>query len=424
MKIQLITRHYWPDQTPGARLHRAILEHLAQQGHDVRVFTAMPSSTDNDRPPPPTKQHHRGVEIRRVRLLPERKRWTAIRLLNLVYFQMRAIWDACRCSAELLMVSSYPPVVPGFCVWLVHRIQGTPYIYHCLDVQPESATLVGKLRIPGLASCLRQLDLLTCERAAAVVTLSEEMAHTLRGRGWHGQSIRLINNFHTRPLSQDERTANSSPAPRHDLLPEVTQHAFQVVFAGNMGSFQGLELLVDAAWKLRQRDDIQFVFMGAGERQAELEAQAGALQGQTVHFIPFQPGDVATSVVRGADLAVLSLLPEIFATAVPSKTMMYLRAGCPMLALIEPDCELGRLIRQHALGVVPAVREAQVVADAILATRDAAPQVTPAERQRIFKIGEALFGFDRTLDKWTRLVDQLDTAVGRKVPPSDRRRAA
>ena len=59
---------------------------------------------------------------------------------------------------------------------------------------------------------------------------------------------------------------------------------------------------------------------------------------------------MATTVVQDSDLAVVSLLPEVFATAIPSKTMMYLRAGCPILALIEPDCALAQLIRRTLVG--------------------------------------------------------------------------
>ena len=164
-----------------------------------------------------------------------------------------------------MFVSSYPPVVPGVCARLVHRFKGTPYIYHCLDIQPESAALVGKLRSRRLANFLRRLDRRTCQRAAAVVTLSEEMAQTLRNRGWDGTTIRLINNFHTEPLP--DGALNATCDRPSAILPEATQRAFQIVFAGNMGSFQGLDLLIEAAWKLRDREDIQFVFMGAGERK-------------------------------------------------------------------------------------------------------------------------------------------------------------
>jgi colanic acid biosynthesis glycosyl transferase WcaI len=424
VNIKLITRHFWPDSTPGARLHRAILEHLAHQGHDVHVFTAQPSYNDIQHEYAPGKERHNGVSIRRVALLPERKRWAVIRLLNVTYFLIRAVWDAFRSPTDLLIVSSYPPVAPGFCAWLIHRLKGTPYLYHCLDIQPESAALVGKVRGSRLTRFLKWIDRRTCERAAAVVTLSNEMAQTLRNRGWDGKSIRLINNFHTEPLPKSSRVSFSDGSKSRAALPGETERAFQVVFTGNLGSFQGLVPLVEAAWILRDRIDIQFVLMGAGERKEELQALAGELNGKTVHFIPFQRVEVASQVVEGSDLAVVALLPMLYATAVPSKTMMYLRAGCPILALIESTCALSNQIREHKLGIVPDAVEAQAIADAIRNACDGSPRVDVAERRRLTKVGESLFGYELTLDRWTRLINQLDADSPRKAQPKQSRWAA
>ena len=330
-----------------------------------------------------------------------------MRLLNLIYFHTRALWHALRCDTDLFLVGSYPPVASGLLVRIVHGLRGIPYIYHCLDVQPESASMVGKLRQRWLVNVLRWFDRLTCESAAAVVTLSDEMATTLRQRGWGGDSIRLINNFHTEPVRDNSWATVPETAMSRDLL-RIPPHSFQVVFAGNLGSFQGLGLLIDAAWLLRDRPDIQFIFMGAGERERELKNLAGGLIGETVHFVPFQPTDIASAIMGGADLAVLSLLPGVFATAVPSKMMMYLRAGCRLLALIEPDCEVARLIGEHSLGIVPGARQPEVVAGTIVNACDRWPQLTTSERQRIFEIGEQLYGHDRTLAKWSELILELD----------------
>jgi colanic acid biosynthesis glycosyl transferase WcaI len=149
--------------------------------------------------------------------------------------------------------------------------------------------------------------------------------------------------------------------------------------------------------------------MGAGQCQEALRQQAGPLAGRTVHFLPFQPVATASAVMRQADLAVVSLLPEVFATAVPSKTMMYLQAGCPMLALIEPDCDLARLIKDQQLGVVPAERCATAVAKSILAAR--AQTLTAEDRERLVCVGEEQFGRQRTLLKWSQLISDLDIAA-------------
>ncbi len=403
MKILLLGRHFWPDKTPASRLHLAVLEHLVQQGHTATVFTAQPSYNNIRHDRQPARECRNGVDIVRVSILPERKHQFPIRLVNAVYFMTRALWFALRHPSDLILVHTFPPVLPGLTAWLVHRLKGTPFVYHCMDVQPESARIAGKCSrsFAGKAvyAMLRRLDRNTCRAASAVVTLSREMAETLMARGWTGQGLQLINNFHTEPIS-------SHAEPDSKLLPDMPVERHLVVFAGNMGSFQGLDLVVHAVRCLRDHSQIQFLFMGAGECREQLERLAGDLVGQTVHFLPFRPLDEAMSIVGQADLAVLSLLPEVFSTAVPSKTMMYLRAGCPILALIEPHCELARIIQQHGLGVVPNRRDPQIVAQAILEhVLRGSPDA--ARRAHIRSVGEELYGYERTLGQWSTLIDHL-----------------
>jgi len=91
MKILCIYRHYWPDITPYARLLKAIAEHLVSEGHEVTVFTGQPGYNDVRQGSQPWREKLNGVDVIRVWLPPERKRFVVLRLLGFLWFLGRAV---------------------------------------------------------------------------------------------------------------------------------------------------------------------------------------------------------------------------------------------------------------------------------------------------------------------------------------------
>jgi glycosyltransferase involved in cell wall biosynthesis len=270
-----------------------------------------------------------------------------------------------------------------------------------MDLYPEVAVLSGLLR-PGLiVNLLRSLDAGNCRQASAVVVLSEDMKATLGDRGLDTHKVLVLNNFEI----DDDATCPGSPP-----ISKSTS-SFRILFAGNMGNFQGLEQIIDAADELRDDAVFEFVFMGAGTRVSELKSQAGDLLGKSVRFLDQQPLSTALQVMKDSDLAVVSLRPGIHRVAFPSKTMMYLKAGCRLLAIVEPDSELARMVWAERLGtVVPPGDKAALVA----AIRSELLVRGGGERRsRIIEVGGRYFGRSTTLARWSQVIAELAKEVPR-----------
>lgn len=124
-----------------------------------------------------------------------------------------------------------------------------------------------------------------------------------------------------------------------------------VVFAGNLGRFQNLEVLIDAATILIDDAAVEFHIFGDGTRWFALERTIDERRLDSVHLYGHQqPEQVATFLRERADLAVVSLAPGVIGAAYPSKTLSYLRNGCPVLALVEADSELARTVQASGAG--------------------------------------------------------------------------
>ncbi len=190
------------------------------------------------------------------------------------------------------------------------------------------------------------------------------------------------------------------------------------LFAGNIGRFQGLERLVAAARLVAGRVPFQLLFMGEGSAKPELIELAGELLGRRIIFLPHQSFATAHAAMRVCDYGVISLLPELYRFAYPSKSMAYWSAGCPVLSLVEPQSELAQTIREHELRYVPATRSVTSIAETILKAVIERHHWTSERRRHLEQTCVELFGHDRMLAAWDSLLagDHSGLAVG----PSNR----
>lgn len=402
MKILAIYRHYSPDAAPYARILHTIVEHFAAGGHETSVFAAQPSYNDVRQPLQPGRERLGGVEVRRIRLLPERKHHRLLRFVNAVYFLSRAVLHAVIGRRyDLLIANSHPPVLMGCALRIIRAVRGTPYIYHCQDIHPEAAALAHDLRPGWLYRRLLGWDTATCRRAQQVVVLSQDMAQTLEMRGVRAENISIVNNP---PLAVDSTVRPLIPPPLDDCVDAV-----RLLFAGNLGRFQGLERLVAAARLVAGRVPFQLILMGEGIARRELVALAGDLLGRRIIFVPHQSVETALAAMRLCDYGVVSLMPNVYRFAYPSKSMMYWSAGSPVVALVEPESELAQSIARHNLGYVAATQSVSGIADVIVKAIAERTRWTAGDRRRIEQTCSELFGVGRMLTDWDRLLDAVDT---------------
>jgi glycosyltransferase involved in cell wall biosynthesis len=400
-RVLLVHRYYWPDVPPYAHMLRFIGARLTADGHDVTVFTgpvtynragAAPAVRD-------VQDGDAGIRVRRVHLPDDTKRVPALRALSLLVFAFRLVAYAVRHRSEydLMTVSTIPPVVMGLAARIIRRLTGLPYIYHCMDLYPEVLEVTGISRSRALLRLARRIDTRNCQAAAVVVVLSHDMMATLRRRGLNESNIIVLNNF-----------SIMDGAGRADDDLQRTA-GFRITFAGNLGRFQGLDIVLDAARVvLATRSDVEFVFMGSGVYADELHERAADLW-PAVRIVGQKPVEVAAGVLEASDLGLISLSPGMYRVAYPSKTAACLHAGCRVLAVVEPESELAGLVAEAELGSVSPPGDVGALVRALCAEIDRGP-ATEAERDRLREVCTDRFGRAAKLDAWSELVRR----VGRK----------
>lgn len=393
LRILAIHRYYWPDTPPYAAMLRRIVGRWHQEGHHVEVLSSQPSYkaalVNRRRPRLETVD---GISVERMNLPNEAGR-PVVRIFNAARLALLLLIRAVTRRYDVIMISTSPPVLGGVAAALAARLTGARFIYHCMDIHPEVGRVSGEFSNPVVFRFLRSLDYWSCRTADPVVVLSRDMATTLKERpGGASLAINILNNF-SLPAEQD--LPSSLPFDWH---PE----RLTVLFAGNIGRFQGLDMVVEAMAHLRERDDIEFVLMGEGVAKNALEHKAQSL-GVNVRFLGHQPVEIAKAAMRRADLGFVGLTAGMYRYAYPSKTMTYLEQGCPLLVAVEPESELAMEVTKRGYGVCVPPGYPDMLAERLMELADD-PDALSAMRASAEKKFEDAFSEQVVLEQWSGML--------------------
>ena len=408
-RVLAIHRYYWPDSPPYAAMLRSIARQWMVRGHEVDVLTSQPSykpETQNVRRP--RVEVVDDVRVHRIAMRPDRSApWR--QPFNVLWFPaVVALRILIGRRYDVVMCSTAPPVLLGWAVSLAARVRGARFIYHCMDLHPEIGRLSGDFTNPLLYRLLARLELGTCRRASAIVVLSEDMRRAVEARDLSlAERTEVLTNFE---LPDHDAPAEPAASPL-----AVEPGRLRVVFAGNVGRFQGLEAIVEAVLvEDPALDPVQIVFMGEGGAKAgllKLVEQAAPSVRDRVVFLPHSSPAVVRALLATAQLGLVSLTPGVIQYAYPSKTAMYLACAVPVLVAVEPDSALAALVEERGVGGLLPGRDPEGVRKALRRWIDDPAGLADAARAAK-DVWLQEYAAPELLPRWTELLERV---VGRTV---------
>lgn len=262
-------------------------------------------------------------------------------------FFLRALRETFRSDRNtLLFIVSNPPFL-GAVGWIASVLRGQKYCVLVYDIYPGVLVRLGRIAEKGIIARLwRFFNRRVWGRAEIVFTIGDYMADNLRREGGQGCDIRVVPVWadldFIRPLPKEQN-------PFVKLLGWADRTI--VLYSGNLGDTHNLDSLLEVANRLRERDDIGFLIIGAGSKWAALCSYIAKHQLQNVKLLPFQPESMLPQTLPAGDISVVSMEPEISGYMVPSKSYYYLAAGSALLAIMPPGNEVADLVEKNACGV-------------------------------------------------------------------------
>ncbi len=348
----LILSHYFPPEVnaPASRTH----EHArrwVEDGHAVTVITGVPNHPSGRLVPGYANhllQEERldGIRVLRTWMYLTPNRGFLRRIANYLLFMLTAIVASFRAERPDVVVATTPQFFCGWAGLVVSRLKRRPFVLELRDLWPESIVQLGQLRRPLLIRLLEALETRLYRGARAIVVNARAFQDHVERRGVPPDRIELVYNgvdcdvFRPRP-------PDPQLLERHGLA-----GCFVVTYMGTLGLAHGLEIVLDAAVRLRDVPALRFLLIGDGAERERLEREIRRRALDNVRLLDLQPRAEVPAWIASSDLLLVLLrdLP-VFRTVIPSKIFEFLAQQRPVV-LAAPRGEIRSLVEEAKAGFV------------------------------------------------------------------------
>lgn len=340
MRILILTQFFDPE--PASIPGLSLANWLADRGHQVEVVTGFPNYPGGKFYPNASVRIWRReqlgrVTVNRVILYPSHDRSAVRRILNYLSFALSAtiLGTLATHRADVTYVY-HPPATIGLPAMLWKRFRRIPFVLHVQDLWPDSVMESGMVGSSVDRHTLERAITAWCSllyrSASAIAVLSPGFRSILCERGVAAEKIAVVPNWAEESIF--------FPLPRDEVLAEELglTGKCNLIYSGHLGYYQGLDIALRAADRLRDLADFQLVIVGTGQAEASLRRLADDLALENVLFLGRRPYREMAPLTALADILLVSLqdLP-FFEATIPSKTQVALACARPILMAVRGD---------------------------------------------------------------------------------------
>jgi len=373
MQVLYISQYYPPEACAPATRVDSFTREWVGAGAEVGVLTGFPNHPEGILHAEYRKawrcgflrEEREGVKVYRTWLYPSANRKLWGRGANFTSFALSAaVAGPCVAPRNGVVIATSPQILVGVAGWVVGALRFLPWVFEVRDLWPESLLGVGQAT-PGslLYRSVGQVASFLYRHATHIVVDGEWKRRHLIHQGLEERRISVIRNGIEENFCLNPSSAHAQLA-RCQLRKELgLRDEFVLLYAGTLGMAHGLETVLQAAERLKGRDDIVFLLMGAGAERAQLCQLVEGSRLSNVRVLEKQPRERVPAFLAAADACLIPLRnQEIFKTAIPSKMFEAMAGGKPAILGVEGEAKEILLDSQAGLAVRPEDPEAMVAA--------------------------------------------------------------
>lgn len=326
-------------------LLKAVIEQLAKAGNHVHVVQM---NQGGPLPELPADLAELGVTTDSISYIaPSKGNFIARYLCAIRYYRnCKGVLDSHRDSDAVFLQSTNVAV---FSARLARKYNRNAVItLNVQDVFPYNLGYCGKIKRNGLVfrimAYLQRLGYKTVDR---IITISEDMKDTLVQDGTPTEKIKVVYNWSYQDEPYDRDKLDMTVPDRM-----FDKRYFNVVYAGNIGVMQNVDVLIETAKLMKDDKNVWFHIIGNGVYKDKLEARAKEYGITNISFWPMQSPEFAPAIYSAADVNVIPLVKNVYRTALPSKTATCLACQKPIIFAIGKDSSFGKKIFEETHNLV------------------------------------------------------------------------
>jgi glycosyltransferase involved in cell wall biosynthesis len=360
--ILVISQYFYPEQF---RINDICIEWI-KRGYKVTVITGIPNYPQGKYYEGygllrKRKEKYNGIEIIRIPIIP-RGNNSIMLALNYVSFVVSGFFWMLftRIKADYVFIFEVSPMtqaLPG--VWYAKKRRIPCYLY-VQDLWPENFEILSGIKNKTIIHFIGRMVDYIYARCAKIFTTSRGFITSIEKRGVPKNKIEYWPQY-AEEFYKPLNNTSVNGIPNDD--------AFNIIFAGNLGVSQGLDILPKAAIILKENDlkrKIRFNIVGDGRyKETLVELVHSNNISDMFNFIPKQPADRIPEYMAANDAAILCLTDSpLFSMTIPAKLQSYMACGIPIIASAQG--ETIQIIKEANAGVYSPSGNEQKLAEAIM----------------------------------------------------------
>ena len=358
--ILVVSQYFYPEPF---RVNDMCQEWV-KRGYKVTVLTGLPNYPEGKIYKGYKKRDKRretwnGIDIIRIPLIPRGKGSLRLMLNYLSFVVSGFFWKTfTKVKADLVFsyeVSPMTQVLVG--CWYAKRRKIPHYLY-VQDLWPENVEIVTGVHSKLVINPISRMVNKIYKRCDLIFATSESFVTEIQKRVFDDKS----------KVKYWPQYAEEFYTPTEKCVEELSKDpAFKIIFTGNIGQAQGLNILPQTAKLLKEQNQrVKFVIVGDGREKTKLveEIQSQGVEDLFI-LIARRPAEEIPAYLCSCQAAFVSFMNnDLFAKTIPAKLQSYMACGMPIIASATGETE--RIIREAECGLCGKIGDPGALAEAIL----------------------------------------------------------
>lgn len=343
--LLMISQVYIPDPASVGQHMADVAAEMVRRGWNVTVFAAANGYDD------PSVRYKRdevidGVQIRRFPFSSFGKSSLLVRLIAQLIFMMQCMIHGLFVGRLRGIIVSTSPPFAAVAAMFIRAFKHAPIKYWVMDLNPDQMIALGKTKETSIpARVFNFLNRMVLKRADDVIVLDRFMAERVNRKRNVSAKMTILPPWpHEDHLELVDRERNPF-REKHGLAGKTV-----IMYSGNHSPTNPITTILQAALKLRHRDDIVFMFIGGGLGKKEIEAAIADHKPKNIISLPYQPFDQIKYSLSAANVHVVTMGNEVVGIVHPCKIYGAMALSRPILLVAPKPCHASDLVDEYQIG--------------------------------------------------------------------------
>lgn len=322
MKILYIHQYFNTPEQGGSTRSYWISQELIKNGHEVVMITSMQHEKENI-----THEIIDGIDVTYLKTFTYKTNSIIDRLKTYTDFMLKSTKAALKQKNIDLVIATSTPLTIGFPALILKKTKKIPYLFEVRDLWPEVPIQMGALKNYFAKNAAIWFEKTIYKNATHIVALSPGMEDGVLSVGTKKKKVSMIPNM--------SKIDQFWPRPTKNSLIEkynLKKDSFKIIYFGAIGVSNGIDYVLDGIEKLKDRDDIEFIFLGHGIKTEEIVKRSNEKKLNNVKYLGAFNMKETSKLVNMSDVSLVTFtdIPILYTNS-PNKLFDSLSAGKPII---------------------------------------------------------------------------------------------